>query len=136
MNVSPLVAGLIASTPALAEEQRANLTAAFSVAGEFQILILSDEERPCADVVFNTEYNHGRLGFYFIDDSELGGLVSFSGIGPEQRSPAEDLRMQPSDAVNLKDSKMSIRNTEALGVAAAEKKIAWVDLITDHELIL
>lgn len=136
MNVLSLVAALIASTPALAEDQRTNLTAMFSVTGECQMLIVSDEERPCTDVVFNTEYIHGRISFYFIDDSELGGLVSFSDMGPEQRSPAEDLRMQPSDAVNLKDSKMSIRNTEALGVAAAEEKIAWVDLITDHELIL
>lgn len=106
MNVSPLVAVLIASTPALAEEQRANLTAMFSVAGECQMLIVSDEERPCKGVVFNTEYNNGRLGFYFIDDSELGGVVSFSGMGPEQRSPAENLRMQPLDAVILKDSKL------------------------------
>lgn len=136
MNVLSLVAALSASTPALAEDQRTNLTAIFSVEGECQILIVSGEERPCKDVVFNTEYNHSRLGFYFIDDGELGGLVSFSNMGPEQRSPSEDLSMQPSDTVKLKDSKMSIRNTEALGVAAAEKKIAWVDLSTDHELIL
>jgi hypothetical protein len=115
MNVSPLVAVLIASTPALAEEQRANLTSMFSVAGECQMLIVSDEERPCKDVVFNTEYNNGRLGFYFIDDSELGGVVSFSGMGPEQRAPAENLRMQPLDAVILKDNKLP-----AVGVCSFE----------------
>lgn len=40
MNMSPLVAALIASTPALAEEQQANLTAMFSVAGECQMLVV------------------------------------------------------------------------------------------------
>jgi hypothetical protein len=87
MNMSPLVAALIASTPALAEEQRANLTAMFSVAGECQMLVVSAEERPCKDVVINTEYDSGRIGFYFIDDSEGGGIISFSGMGREQRSP-------------------------------------------------
>ena len=115
MNVSPLVAALIASTPVLAEEQRANLTAMFSVAGECQILVVSEEERPCKDVVINTEYDSGRIGFYFIDDSDGGGIISFSGKGREQRSPAENLRLQPLDALILEGGRVP-----AIGVCSFE----------------
>ena len=115
MNMPPLVAALIASTPALAEEHRANLTAMFRVAGECQMLIVSEEERPCKDVVINTEYDSGRIGFYFIDDSEGGGIISFSGMGQEQRSPAENLRLQPLDALILEGGRVP-----AIGVCSFE----------------
>lgn len=119
MNMPPLVAALIASTPALAEEQRANLTAMFSVAGECQMLVVAEEERPCKDVVINTEYDSGRIGFYFIDDSEGGGIISFSGKGWEQRSPAENLRLQPLDALILEGGKVP-----AIGVCSFENPFA------------
>ena len=115
MNMSPLVAALIASTPALAEEQTANLTAMFSVAGECQMLVVSEEERPCKDVVINTEYDSGRIGFYFIDDSEGGGIISFSCMGREQRSTAENLRLQPLDALIFEGGRVP-----AVGVCSFE----------------
>ena len=113
MNMPPLVAALIASTPALAEEQRANLTAMFSVAGECQMLVVAEEER--TDVVINTEYESGRIGFYFIDDSEGGGIISFSGKGREHRSLAENLRLQPLDALILEGGKVP-----AIGICSFE----------------
>lgn len=115
MKISHLVAALIASTPVLAEEQHASLTAMFSVAGECQMLVVSEEERPCKDVVINTEYDSGRTGFYFIDDSEGGGVISFSGMGREQRSPAENLRLQPLDAVILEGGRVP-----AVGICSFE----------------
>lgn len=101
MNFLPTAAMLLVATPLLAEENRASLTAMFSVAGECQMLIFSEEERPCKDVIINTEYDSGRIGFYFIDESEGGGVVSFTGMGQEARSPAENLRLQPLDALIL-----------------------------------
>ena len=115
MKISHLVAALIASAPVLAEEQRASLTAMFSVTGECQMLVVSEEERPCKDVVINTEYDSGRTGFYFIDDSEGGGVISFSGMGREQRSPAENLRLQPLDAVILEGGRVP-----AVGICSFE----------------
>ena len=106
---------LLSATPLVAEDQRANLTAMFSVAGECQMLIVSEEERPCKDVVVNTEYDSGRIGFYFIDDSEGGGIISFSGKGQEQRSPAEDLRLQPLDMLILEGGRVP-----AVGVCTFE----------------
>ena len=119
MNTSPLIAAVIAATPALAQEHRASLTAMFSVAGKCQMLIVSEEERPCKDIVVNTEYDSGRIGFYFIDDGEGGGIISFSGIGQEQRSPAENLRLQPLDAVILDSGRMP-----ALGICSFENPFA------------
>ena len=115
MKFLPMVAALIAATPIFAEEQRAKLTAMFSVDGECQMLIVSEEERSCKDVVINTEYDSGRIGFYFIDDSDGGGIVSFSGQGHEQRSPAENLRLQPLDALILESGRVP-----AVGVCSFE----------------
>lgn len=115
MNFLPLAAILLAATPSLAGESRAALTSMFSVAGDCQMLIFSEEERPCKDVIINTEYDSGRIGFYFIDDSDGGGVVSFSGMGQEQRSPAENLRLQPLDALILKDGRVP-----AVGVCSFE----------------
>lgn len=115
MNFLPLAAILLAATPSLAEESRAALTSMFSVAGDCQMLIFSEEERPCKDVIITTEYDSGRIGFYFIDESEGGGIVSFSGMGQEQRSPAENLRLQPLDALILTDGRVP-----AVGVCSFE----------------
>jgi hypothetical protein len=81
MNLLPLVAALIADTATLVKEQPANLTAMFSVAGECQMLIVSEEDRPYKHVVINTDYDSGRIGFYLIDDSEGGRIIFFSGKG-------------------------------------------------------
>ena len=105
----------LAATPALAEDQLASLTAMFSIAGECQMLIVSGEERPCKDVIINTDHDSGRIGFYFIDDSEGGGVISFSGMGLEQRSPTEDLRLQPLDALILEGGRVP-----AVGVCSFE----------------
>jgi hypothetical protein len=119
MNTSPLIAAVIAAAPALAQEHRASLTAMFSVDGKCQMLIVSEEERPCKDLVVNTEYDSGRIGFYFIDDGEGGGIISFSGMGQEQRSPAENLRLQPLDAVILDGGRVP-----AVGICSFENPFA------------
>ena len=119
MNTSPLIAAVIAAAPALAEDHRASLTAMFSVAGECQMLIVSEEERPCKDAVINTEYDSCRIGFYFVDDGEGSGITSFSGLGREQRSPAENLRLQPLDAVILDGGRVP-----AVGICSFENPFA------------
>ena len=70
------------------------------------MLIVSEEERPCKDVIINTEHDSGRIGFYFIDDSEGGGVITFSGMGLGQRSATENLRLQPVDALILKEERV------------------------------
>lgn len=71
----------LAGTPALAEDPLASVTATvFSSAGECQMLVVSEEERPCKDAIINTGHDSGRIGLYFTDDSEGGGTIS-SGLG-------------------------------------------------------
>lgn len=86
-------------TGALPETSRANLTAMFSVFGESQMLIFSEEIRPCEGRIITTQYDNGRVGFYFIDDSDGWSFVSFSGMRQEQHSPSENLRLLPIDAL-------------------------------------
>jgi hypothetical protein len=85
---------LFIGTLALAEELPANLTNMFSVTGECQMLVFADELRPCRQVMINSEYDNGRIGFYFLYE-----IVSFTGMGQEQHSPAENVRLQPLDGL-------------------------------------
>ena len=94
------------ATGSFAEENRATLTAMLSVAGECQMLIFSEEERLCKDVIINTQYDSGRIGFYFKDESEGGGFVSFSGMGPKWRAPSENLRLLPIDALIIDEERV------------------------------
>lgn len=83
----------------LAQEFPATLTNMFRVSGECEMFIFSDEELPCRHIMMNTEYDSGRVGFYFLYEVEGGGIMSFSGMGQEQLSPAENIRLQPLDAL-------------------------------------
>ena len=93
---------LFIGTLAPAEENKANLTDMFSVTGECQMLVFADEPRPCRQVMINTEYDSGRIGFYFLYEIEGGGIVSFTGMGQEQHSPAENVRLQPLDGLIIR----------------------------------
>lgn len=90
---------LTIGSSARSEELPASLTNMFSVTGECQMLVSADEQRPCRDVMIHTEYDSGRIGFYFLYESEAGGIVSFTGMGQEQHSPAKNVRLQPLDAL-------------------------------------
>jgi hypothetical protein len=87
----------------------------FSITGDCQMLIKSEKERLCRDLIINTEYDIARVGFYFFDESEDGGIISFSGMGQQQRFPAEDLRLQPIDVII-----MSGIRTPAVGICSFE----------------
>jgi|GEM_PF-3587131 hypothetical protein len=83
----------------LAQEFPASLTTMFRVTGECEMFIFADEQLPCRHIMINTEYDSGRVGFYFLYEVEGGGIISFSGIGQEQLSPTESIRLQPLDAL-------------------------------------
>ena len=99
LNIPAILALSLACSGVVAEEKKSDLTAMFSVAGNCMMLVFANELRPCKDVIINTEYDSGRMGFYFLDESEGGAIISFSGMGQEQQSPAENLRLQPLDAI-------------------------------------
>ena len=106
MKLSTITTLSLIATGSFAEENRATLTAMLSVAGECQMLIFSEEERLCKDVIINTQYDSGRIGFYFKDESEGGGFVSFSGMGPKWRAPSENLRLLPIDALIIDEERV------------------------------
>lgn len=91
---------------ASSEESRADLTAMFSVFGECQMLIFSEELRPCEGRIITTQYDSGRVGFYFIDESEDWGLMSFTGMRQEQQSPSADLRLLPIDGLIIDEERV------------------------------
>ena len=99
LNIPVILAVSLACSGVVAEEKKSDLTSMFSVAGNCMMLVFANEQRPCKDVIINTEYDSGRTGFYFLDESEGGAIISFSGMGQEQQSPAESLRLQPLDAI-------------------------------------
>jgi len=63
------------------------------------MLIFFEEVRPCEGRIITTQYDNGRVGFYFIDNTDGWGIVSFSGMKQEQHSPSENLRLLPIDAL-------------------------------------
>lgn len=102
MTNSKILAAIALSTigsSVRSEELPASLTNMFSVTGECEMLVFADERRPCRQVMINTEYDSGRIGFYFLYEIEGGGIVSFTGMGQEQHSPAENVRLQPLDGL-------------------------------------
>lgn len=79
-----------------------NLVAMFLVSGECSFLMVANEELRCKGSVVNTEYDYGRTGFYFFNQDEAGNthdIITFSGMGQEQISPSESLRLQPIDSL-------------------------------------
>jgi hypothetical protein len=63
------------------------------------MLIFFEEVRPCEGRIITIQYDNGRVGFYFIDNTDGWGIVSFSGMKQEQHSPSENLRLLPIDAL-------------------------------------
>lgn len=96
-----MLALLVWSMAVSAEQNKATLTAMFSVDGECSMLLHFGDDLPCRDIVLNTEYDSGRTGFYFAHESGEGGIVTFSGMGQEQQAPSENLRLQPLDLIIL-----------------------------------
>ena len=98
LKTIPLVSCLMANVSD-AQGVPENLLAMYSMSGECSMFIYSGEKRPCKGTVLNTEYDYGRTGFYFIDDSADGKIISFSGMGQEQVTPRENLILQPLDMI-------------------------------------
>lgn len=79
-----------------------NLVAMFVVSGECNFLMISDETRACKNSIINTEYDYGRTGFYFFNQDDAGNtrdIIAFSGMGQDQISPSENVRLQPIDSL-------------------------------------
>lgn len=86
-----------------AQESPRQLSFMMSVSGTCTNLMLSGEALDCQGTLIHTEYDDGRLGFYFVAKAPNKKIITFSGRGQEQRAPSENVRIQPIDGVILSD---------------------------------
>lgn len=93
------MSGMLVSTMVQAQDAPKSLKAMFNVTGECSLLVYAGEERACRNLVINTEYDFGRIGFYFLVARDGAGIVAFSGMAQEQISPSASLRLQPIDTL-------------------------------------
>lgn len=94
---------LISIIGAAASAQDTDRQMAFlmAVSGDCAELVIDGEAMPCDGNLFNTDYDDGRIGFYFMAEGPAGKAVAFSGRGQEQQSPSANVRIQPIDGVVL-----------------------------------
>lgn len=85
-----------------AEELRRQLSVLMTVSGTCSVLSLADETRPCDGKLIHTEYDDGRVGFYFVGEGPEINVITFTGRGDAQEAPSKNVRIQPIDAVILK----------------------------------
>ena len=62
-------------------------------------LVIEGRTHPCKNKLHQTDYDDGRIGFYFLSDDETGNIVAFSGIGHYQKFVSQNSRLQPIDGV-------------------------------------
>jgi len=96
---SPLAnAERVATEQITANDNRANLLSVTTLKGNCSSLIVANKDRPCTNSVINTEYDSGRIGFYFLDEISNSALT-FSGMGQKQQYLSENSRLQPIDGI-------------------------------------
>lgn len=88
---------------ATSEEQKRELRFFMTLTGACTELAVEGAPIPCEGKLGHTEYDDGRIGFYFIASEPDGMIVSFSGAGHLQTAPSANARLQPVDGVILPD---------------------------------
>ncbi|MCR9140304.1 MAG: hypothetical protein NXI27_30315 [Alphaproteobacteria bacterium] len=86
---------------ALAQDSSRQLSVLMVVKGTCSTLVLTGESLPCEVTLIHTEYDDGRIDFYFAAAVPEGKIITFSGRGQDQQAPSENVRIQPVDAVIL-----------------------------------
>ena len=97
--IIPSMAISIIGGAASAQDADRQLAFLMAVGGHCTELVIDGETLPCDGNVFNTEYDDGRTGFYFMAEKPDGKTITFSGRGQEQQSPSANVRLQPVDGV-------------------------------------
>ena len=70
-------------TNTAAAGNKSNLKAVYLMKGECQTLVVSGTELPCSGQMMQSEYDDGKLGFYFLP-TDADFILTFSGFGPDQ----------------------------------------------------
>lgn len=91
-----LVALCFAGTSEANDRKLLNL---LSVKGTCAKLVIGGQAYPCKGYFLQTDYDDGRIGFYFVSEEESEEVVTFSGYGPEQEYVSENSRLQPIDGI-------------------------------------
>jgi hypothetical protein len=73
-----------------------------TVSGTCSALSFASETIPCDGKLIHTEYDDGRVGFYFVGEGPEINVITFTGRGHEQEASSGNVRIQPIDAVILK----------------------------------
>ena len=84
-----------------AQSQPRQLSILMSVSGACSSLVMTGAALPCEGTVLHTEYDDGRIGFYFVASGSENFVITFSGNGRHQTAPSDDTRVQPIDVVIL-----------------------------------
>jgi hypothetical protein len=94
-----------------AQNQSRQLSILMSVSGTCSSLVITGEALPCDGTVLHTEYDDGRIGFYFVASGSDGSVITFSGNGRHQTAPADNVRVQPIDAIILSDGHQRVNGS-------------------------
>ena len=92
-----LLLSLCVGSVGSAEDRKLNYF--MTVEGTCSKLELNGEVLRCKHILGHTEYDDGRIGFYFIEDEADGINLTFSGSGIVQSTPSVNVRVQPIDGV-------------------------------------
>ena len=85
------------------EELPRHLSVLMTVSGTCSALSFAGETIPCDGKLVHTEYDDGRVGFYFVGEGPEINVIRFTWRGREQEAPSKNGRIQPIDAVILKE---------------------------------
>ena len=79
-----------------------------AIKGVCSKLLVNGEVFPCKNSLIHTEYQDGRIGFYFLEEGGSGKVLTFSGSGLKQKKLSENVRIQPVDGVIQKDGILNV----------------------------
>ena len=79
-----------------------------TIKGVCSKLLVNGEVLPCKNSLIQTEYQDGRIGFYFLEEGGSGKILTFSGSGLKQKKLSENVRIQPVDGVIQKDGILNV----------------------------
>ena len=79
-----------------------------AIKGVCSKLLVNGEVFPCKKSLIHTEYQDGRIGFYFLEEGGSGKILTFSGSGLKQKKLSENVRIQPVDGVIQKDGILNV----------------------------
>jgi hypothetical protein len=79
-----------------------------TIKGVCSKLLVNGEVLPCKNFLIHTEYQDGRIGFYFLEEGGSGKVLTFSGSGLKQKKLSENVRIQPIDGVIQKNGILNV----------------------------